>query len=471
MKRSDITVHARHRDKVQALLANPQGHEGAAYMLLGKSEIAQDPWDLEPRTRYTSYEVIAIPRVDRVDASEKHVTWNTNSFARLCRRAKEEDLVPTIVHNHPSGFDGFSAQDDRNERDLFLMARNRNGAGTRLVSIVQVGDSLYRARVWENDVAPPACHRVTVIGTQIVIQSTETNVPFPSDTLTRQTLAFGPEVNVLLKQLSVAVVGCGGTGSPVVQLLARLGVGRIVVIDDDVVEHSNLNRLHGATRKDANNAVPKVEVMAREVARMGLDVEIRSKNGWVDAPHIRDALKSCDVIFGCTDDHAGRLYLNRVAHFYLIPVIDVGLVLMPRDDGESGLLEMAARVSVQFPTSACHGCRGTIDRVRAREEDLQRSDPAEYERQKMEAYVLGSGNPAPAVVTFTTEAATMAVNELIAGLVDFRGTGGWVWQRYRKLDKGFERTQAAQPRPDCPVCGSEEYWGLGDVDPFLDRIG
>ena len=124
-----------------------------------------------------------------------------------------------------------------------------------------------------------------------------------------------------------------------------------------------------------------------------------------------------------------------------------------------------------FPTSACHSCRGTVDRVRAREEDLQRLDPAEYERQKTEAYVRGAGNPAPAVVTFTSEAATMAVNELVAGLVDFRGTGGWAWQRYRKLDKGFERLQAAQPRPDCPVCGSEEYWGLGDVDPFLDRIG
>ena len=138
--------------------------------------------------------------------------------------------------------------------------------------------------------------------------------------------------------------------------------------------------------------MPKVDVMARAVTWMGLDVEIWSMNGWVDAPHIRDALKSCDVIFGRTDDHAGRLYLNRVAHFYLIPVIDVGLVLMPRDDGEPGLLEMASRVSVLFPTSACHGCRGIVDRVRAREEDLQRSDPAEYERQKTEAYASGGGN-------------------------------------------------------------------------------
>jgi hypothetical protein len=71
-------------------------------------------------------------------------------------------------------------------------------------------------------------------------------------------------------------------------------------------------------------------------------------------------------------------------------------------------------------------------------------------------------------VTFTSEA---AINELLAGLGDFRGTGGWTWQSYRKLDKDVERSQAAQPKPSCPVCGSEEYWGLSDVDPFLDRDG
>ena len=43
MKRSEITLQARHRDKLQTLIAHPQGHEDAAYMLLGKSEIAQDP--------------------------------------------------------------------------------------------------------------------------------------------------------------------------------------------------------------------------------------------------------------------------------------------------------------------------------------------------------------------------------------------------------------------------------------------
>jgi hypothetical protein len=177
------------------------------------------------------------------------------------------------------------------------------------------------------------------------------------------------------------------------------------------------------------------------------------------------------VIFGCTDDHAGRIYMNRLSHFYLIPVIDVGLAIMPRTDGKPGLLEMAARTTVLFPGAPCVICRGIADPIRARDEDLQRGDPEEFERQKTEAYVVGAGNPAPAVVTFTTEAATMAVNELLQGLVDYRGEGKWAWNRYRRLSTSEERRQGATSREDCSICGDQENWGRGDVIPFLDRVG
>lgn len=83
-------------------------------------------------------------------------------------------------------------------------------------------------------------------------------------------------------QLTVGVVGCGGTGSAVVQLLNRLGVGRMIVIDDDVVEVSNLNRLHGATMQDAQKKAAKVRVVADEVLRSGLGVGIHPIKGWVD---------------------------------------------------------------------------------------------------------------------------------------------------------------------------------------------
>ena len=121
----------------------------------------------------------------------------------------------------------------------------------------------------------------------------------------------------------------------------------------------------------------------------------------------------------------------------------------------------------EYPPSTA----GIADPIRAREEELQRRNPEEFGRQKAEAYVIDARNPAPAVVTFTTEAATMAVNDLLQGLVNYRGDGQWALSRYRRLDMAEERRLGAKIADGCPICGSDDQWGRGDVVPFLDRVG
>ena len=162
------------------------------------------------------------------------------------------------------------------------------------------------------------------------------------------------------------------------------------------------------------------------------------------------------------------MFLNRCSHFYLIPVIDMGLAIEP---ASADMRDMSARVTVLTPGAPCLSCRGVVDPKAASEEALRRAAPEEYERQKREAYVRGGQNPAPAVVTFTTETATLAVNELLQGLTDYRGEGGWAWERVRRLDRGIERKRGAIRSPHCPICAREDYWGRGDMDPFMDRIG
>ena len=261
----------------------------------------------------------------------------------------------------------------------------------------------------------------------------------------------------MLRGLRAGIVGGGGTGSAVAMLLARLGVGQVAIFDADIVEASNLNRLHGATRVVADAMRRKVEVIARETARLGIGVRAIPFRGWIDSPEVRDALKSCDVIFGRTDDHDGRLLLDRFARFYAIPVIDVGLAMEP---GPGGVFrDMGARVTVLVPEAPCLVCRSVIAPHVAAEEALARRSPAEYARRKREAYIRGGGDPAPAVVTFATEAATMAVNELLQGLTDFRGEGGWAWHRVRRLDQARERRPGAVQRPHCALCGAPETAG------------
>ncbi len=227
----------------------------------------------------------------------------------------------------------------------------------------------------------------------------------------RQALAFGDALNEDLKKLRVGIVGCGGTGSATAMLLARLGVGQIVLIDNDIVDQSNLNRLHGSTQSDADAMRPRVDVVAREITRLGLGVRTVPFEAWVGDPGCRDALRSCDVVFGCTDDHEGRLFLNRLAYYYLIPVIDMGLAIDVGEEEPPSVKALDGRVTVLMPHNACLVCRGVINQEIARAETMKREDPEEYEQRKAEAYVVGGGNPAPAVVTFTTELVPGVIGE------------------------------------------------------------
>lgn len=461
----DVTLQERHTAELRRLLQRPDGIEAAAYLLFGHSAIRLDPWSRRRRLRLVSYEVVPVSDDDEISASAQHVTWSTASFVKLCRRAAEDGLVPAIAHSHPAGMRVFSAQDDANERDLYRLLRNRNGTEAVMASVLLAGGDHFVARAWVDDKEPLSAGMVRSVGSQLLYFGSEAGVS--KDALVRQALLFGDAVNGRLAGMRVGLVGCGGTGSATAMLLGRLGIGQLALFDDDIVETSNLNRLHGARRADADAMRPKVEVLAREITEMGLGVRVHTHRGWIEDEAARDALKACDVIFGCTDDHAGRMFLNRFAHFYLVPVIDMGLAIEP---AAAGIRDMSARVTVLTPGAPCLTCRSVVDPATASEEVLRREAPEEYERQKREAYVRGTQNPAPAVVTFTTETAALAVNELLQGLTDYRGEGGWAWERVRRLDRGLERKRGAKQRAHCPICARQDYWGRGDMVPFLDRI-
>src|SRR5262249_23932511 len=161
----------------------------------------------------------------------------------------------------------------------------------------------------------------------------------------------------------------------------------------------------------------------------------------------------------CTDDHAGRVYLNRLAYFYLVPVFDMGLAMAVAAPPAKGMADISARVTTVLPPEPCLLCRGAVDLDLARGENLRRQKPTEYERSKREAYVRGEGNPNPAVVTFTTETACMAVNEFLNRIVGFRkrNMGFEIRRRFLYAE---DRATSGRSRPHCPVCGTREVWGL-----------
>ncbi|MDU0364525.1 ThiF family adenylyltransferase [Rhizobium sp. 25PS6] len=461
----DITVLDQHMRALAGLLPDSTSPEAAAYMLFGSSDIATDPWSGGPRHRLISHQVVEIPATDMVSSSGMHVTWSTRSFMRMLGDAAIGGKIPGIFHTHPGSHAFFSEQDDANERELARTAQQKGARG--LVSIVLGGDGSVCGRIWHGSNAYTMALALQIVGGRYQRHQRHLAENAVHHHLDRQRRLFGQGFNDNLSSLRVCVVGCGGTGSPVALLLARLGVGHIFLVDKDVIDETNLNRVHGARRDDIGRA--KVEVLKREIELMGVGSRVEIAQDWINAAHVRDALKASDFVFGCTDDNTGRILINRLAHFYGIPVIDVGLrmIAAAHEHGH----DLNGRVTTLIPGRPCLICGGVVNATRAQEEELERNQPDEFQRRKAEAYVVGASDPAPAVVTFTTEMASVAVNEMIAAITEFHGADGMIPTRIRRWHVRDDRFLNVRVREGCPVCQSDESRGAGDVLPFLDMAG
>lgn len=460
-----------HASRLQKVLLPVSGHERSAYLLCRQVTIEADPWTGKPAKRFISCEVMPVVETDVVSSSEQHITWGTQSFVNVLKQSAEKGLVVAVVHSHPGGLAEFSEQDDRNEADLIQLAQNRNGPVTSMLSLVMLPNEQWIGRLWESPTTVRALDLIQVVGERLRLHYPDRGKGQASAILNRQALAFGDVLNQDLAQLRVGIVGVGGTGSALAMLGARLGFRKFVLFDQDVVEESNLNRLHPATAEDARLARPKVEVVAESLRGLGFGIEMRTYRKWVNDPVCREALRSCDVIFGCTDDHAGRLILNRFAYYYATPVIDLGLAIEVSKGKEIPEIQaLDGRVTVLQPGYACLLCRGVINPAIARDQLLKQQNPEEYDRRKAEAYVHGEGNPSPSVVLFTTDVASMALQELVQRLQGFRGDDGAAAQRVRKFKLMDDRRQGCNPQPHCPVCGSSAHWGMGDTEPFLGLL-
>ena len=120
----------------------------------------------------------------------------------------------------------------------------------------------------------------------------------------RQIRAFGAQGQRLLGRLRVGVVGGGGTGSAIYEQLLRLGIGSIVPIDNDLVSDTNLTRIHESGVSDVGQ--PKVEVLAAVAERIALGTVVEPRVAKITERAAFESLRNCDVVFGCTDDNAGR---------------------------------------------------------------------------------------------------------------------------------------------------------------------
>lgn len=459
--RYTVTLQESHYEKLKKHLIRDDGNERVAFIICGRSLVNKI------EDRFLSREVILLDDEQLLTSEPYQVSWDNNYFVKILKKIEAKEFGVIAIHNHPSGFDRFSKTDDEGEYNLFKLAFNRNGGERPHASLIMMPNGSLIGRVWTKDLSTEKISLIRAIGNSIKIWYPDKLKNYESpNAFHRQKLAFGSALIQDLSKIRCTIVGAGATGSATALLLTRMGIGEINIIDKDIVEESNLNRLHGATIKDVGK--PKVVVLKNYINQIGLGTTVNIAEDWVSSKIGFDFMKNSDVIFGCTDDHSGRIVLNRFAYFYLTPVIDMGLVISVKNNPPE-IVDLQGRISYLYPGSDCLVTKGNINTDLAYAESLKRNEPENYEKLKDEAYVLGEGNPSPAVVTFTTQIASMAVNHFLNRLQKFNSTN----LRPHKIHffhRGMELSPANIENNECRICGNDMYWGRGDMQPVLDMV-
>lgn len=375
-----------------------------------------------------------------------------------------------FLHTHPGRSPAPSAMDRHADELLTEPFLLRTGQPF-YVSVVLGGFSAapsFIASVISADGITRPVTKLRVIGERLRVLTPWTSPgPEPRDPGTtgmemfdRQIRAFGYGGQRVLAGLHAGVVGAGGTGSAVAEQLVRLGVGTLTVLDSDAVTVTNLTRIHGSSRADIG--LNKTQLIARAAQEVGTSRVHAIPLALRDETTVRH-LVHCDVIFGCTDDQRGRGILNRLAYYYLVPVLDTGFVINSRDGQITGL---DGRVTTIAPGTACLLCRGRIDPAAMRVEAL-----SAQERTALagEGYAPGLPEPDPSVITYTTLVGSLAVHEMLAHLFGFAGDAQASSELLLRGHANQIRSNTVTGQPG-HFCTDPSTWGRGDTEPSLDQV-
>lgn len=131
--------------------------------------------------------------------------------------------------------------------------------------------------------------------------------------------AISREEQQILAGKTVAVIGCGGLGGHLIELLCRMGVGAIRVVDGDVFEESNLNR-QLLSRMD-NLGTSKAEAAAERIRAISPDTAVTSCPVFLTAENAADIIAGCDAVLDALDSPGSRLVLADACEAASIPYI------------------------------------------------------------------------------------------------------------------------------------------------------
>lgn len=132
---------------------------------------------------------------------------------------------------------------------------------------------------------------------------------------------IGEEGQRRLRASTAAIVGCGALGSVAAEILVRAGIGKLVLVDRDTLEESNLQRQFLYDTSDVREGLPKVEAAKRRLAAVNPEVEVVAHNESLRAENAGRLLAGAQLLLDGTDNFPARYLLNDFAVANRIPWI------------------------------------------------------------------------------------------------------------------------------------------------------
>ncbi|MEZ5196419.1 MAG: ThiF family adenylyltransferase [Bacteroidales bacterium] len=291
-----------------------------------------------------------------------NVSFNSQYFDKVTQRALLENKGIVFIHSHPfpgwqnMSFDDFKAEEEMSPRVKVI-------SDIPLIGMTVGSNGDWSARFWiktkPKEYKPIWCESVRVVGRNISITFNENyykTVNFGEE-ISRTISAWGNNKQKIISRLKIGIVGIGSVGSHIAEAVMRTGFQEIKLIDFDIIERKNLDRLPGISSKDIGYL--KTDIFAQNLEELKLfpfqcvnsiPYSVFESNG------IKAAL-DCDILFCCVDKPRARFVLNCIAYSSLIPVIDGGIDAS-FSEHKDNIDQARWRTFVASPQRRCKKCMG-----------------------------------------------------------------------------------------------------------------
>jgi len=369
------------------------------------------------------------PEPGDLDRGSSIVEFRPGYIRRALTTLEAGSLAVGVVHSHPQGCAVSPSISDDDMDRYFAEEFERFGEGRPYASLIVArdvnGELSFSGRVFDKGQWFNLTTSLTV-GKKLIRRQARkswwceprTELNSQSEVLDRIAGLLGNSAPQLLRNAVVGIVGCSGTGSPAMNVLARASIGEIIAVDPGRFKISNHQRNHASRYTDLSSspAPYKTSLAERMIKEINPGTKVRGFVGDVLDDFVLDELLRCDVILGCSDSNYARAALGDIASQYLIPVLDLA-VQMRAEGGK--LVEQLCEIAHYEPGAACPWCRNRVTATAIRYETSTEAErkfmaeaAADAERRGVDGAQYWGGTPPPEL---TVGYLTTAIGALGAG--------------------------------------------------------